>query len=235
MRYGMAAISKRIINMHLEVLAEDKSGSIFLEGLLDKVLADNNISCSLAVRPHRGKGFYPQNPWDRPKKFASGLLDLLPAKLRAYSKVFVPGDLILLIVLDADEEEPLEVKKEVRNIAVKFGGEIPYVIGISVEEIEAWMLGDLQAVKTAYPDARIQAAANYVQDSICGTWEVLARVILGTDAERLIRVGYPAIGQYKSEWAARIAPHIRAGKNRSPSFQEFYSLLMRSLKRGRIK
>lgn len=217
--------------MHLEVLAEDKSGSIFLDSLLGKIIDDSKFDCTLAVRPHRGKGFYPPNPRDNPKKFASGLLDLLPAKLRAYTQVCDPAKTILIVVMDADEDDPGAARKQLRETFIRFGGDLPFVIGISVEEIEAWMLGDLPAVQKAYPHARPGLAESYVQDSVCGTWEVLAEVILGNAAKRLIRVGYPAIGQYKSEWAARIAPHMNPEQNKSPSFQEFYRNLIQMLQR----
>jgi len=35
-------------------------------------------------------------------------------------------------------------------------------------------LGDLDAVKKAYPKANVKLLQNYVNDSICGTWETLA-------------------------------------------------------------
>jgi iron-sulfur cluster repair protein YtfE (RIC family) len=61
--------------------------------------------------------------------------------------------------------------------------------------MEAWMLGDEKAVLAAYPDANRAILRSYDQDSICGTWEVLARAIHGAKAEQIIRLGYPAVGQ----------------------------------------
>jgi succinyl-CoA synthetase beta subunit len=56
---------------------------------------------------------------------------------------------------------------------------------------------------------------------------VLARAIYGREAERLIRIGYPAVGQYKYEWASRIAPFMQLEQNQSPSFQKFLKKLNR--------
>lgn len=217
--------------MHIEVLSEDKSGSVVLKNIMSKYLQNHTLNHSCSVRPHRGKGHYPADFMLKPAKFASGLMDLLPAKVRAYADVYKSNELLLVIVMDSDDEPFEKVYLSLERIVRKFGNGLPYVIGISVEEMESWLLGDRQAVAQAYPNAPLAAIEDYRQDSICGTWEVLAEAIYGNSADRIIKIGYPAIGQYKYEWAARISQFMEIERNRSPSFKRFIRQLERILLR----
>ncbi|MCD6389644.1 MAG: hypothetical protein J7L69_09535, partial [Desulfobulbaceae bacterium] len=92
---------------------------------------------------------------------------------------------------------------------------------IAIEEGEAWLLGDRNAVKAAYPHAKNQPLNAYVQDSICGTWEVLADVVYPGGSQKLKKLGWPHTGQAKCEWANKIAPHFDVESNLSKSFQVF--------------
>ena len=94
---------------------------------------------------------------------------------------------------------------------------------IAIEESEAWLLGDRDAVKAAYPNAKDSVLDGYVQDSICDTWEVLADAVHSGGSAALKRIGYPEEGRRKSNWAQDIAPHIDVDGNRSTSFQVFHS------------
>lgn len=58
----------------------------------------------------------------------------------------------------------------------------------------------------------------YQQDSICGTWEVLADVVYPGGFAAIKKAGWPLPGQVKHEWAKRIAPKMDVEKNVSPSF-----------------
>jgi hypothetical protein len=67
----------------------------------------------------------------------------------------------------------------------------------------------------------------YVQDSVCGTWELMA--------DALVRGGRAALQKrgsalpIKREWARDIAPQLDPSKNVSPSFQAFRTGLLRLL------
>jgi hypothetical protein len=212
--------------MHFEVLTEDRSGGIVIETLMRRLLDPTITEYSVTVRPHRGKGDLPVNPYDKPERFASGLMDLLPAKLRAYDRVCAGTDFVLVVVLDSDYLMPDMVHQNLRDLCSQFAPGIRHVIGICVEETEAWLLADQKALLSAYPDANVSVLHNYVQDSVCGTWEVLCHVLLAERANALIRVGYPAIGQYKHEWAQNISRHMDPKRNVSPSFLRFSHELM---------
>lgn len=207
--------------MHFEVLTEDRSGGVVVEALMNRILEPLLPSYSIAVRPHRGKGVLPDDPAAPPKKFASGLMDLLPAKLRAYDRIYAGTDFVLVVVMDSDDIPPDNVRRMLTEQTGRFAPGLLCVIGICVEETESWILADEQAVLEAYPEADLSIIREYHQDSVCGTWEVLCRALLREKARGLIRVGYPAIGQYKQEWAYRISRNMDPMRNESPSFSQF--------------
>lgn len=217
--------------MRIEILSEDKSSTAVLQSIMDQLLAKRHSRHQVFIRPHRGKGFYPVNFWKKPARYTSGLMDLLPAKVRAYAEIYDPAELILVVVMDSDNEDPDRVYRRLEKILLDFGGSLAYVIGISVEETESWLLADAQAIRQAYPQADLLLLKRYEQDSIVGTWEFLAAVIYGQEADRIISIGYPAVGQYKHEWAKQISPYLEIDRNQSPSFQRFRNHLERVLDR----
>lgn len=211
--------------MRIEVLTEDKSGVPVMDALLPKLLAGARRSGTYSVRPHRGKGKLPQDLGRRPAKFASGLLELLPAKCRAYERA--GGVDLLVVILDADHDDPGYIYRSLETTVRRYAPSVSFVFGIAVEEMESWLLADRKAVLAAYPNADRKVLGSYQQDSTVGTWEVLCRAIYGDDAETIIEAGYPAVGQYKFEWASAIAPHLLPERNVSPSFRRFFDLFVR--------
>ena len=83
------------------------------------------------------------------------------------------------------------------------------------------MLGDLQAVRTAYPKTKNNVLSTYVQDSICGTWEKLADAIYSGGSNHLRQQHWATIGTEKSKWAEAIAPNMDVENNQSGSFCYF--------------
>ena len=61
----------------------------------------------------------------------------------------------------------------------------------------------------------------YVQDSVCGTWELLANAVHAGGSAEVKRAGWPAAGQAKCQWAEKIGPLMKPERNRSPSFKAF--------------
>lgn len=62
---------------------------------------------------------------------------------------------------------------------------------------------------------------NYKQDSICGTWEVLANAVYPGGLKRIKKQPYGEIGKMKSEWADKIGSCMNFDRNASPSFNAF--------------
>ena len=94
---------------------------------------------------------------------------------------------------------------------------------IAIEEGEAWFLGDIPAIKKAYPRAKESELNSYVNDSICGTWEKLADAVFPGGATALSSKGWVAVGTEKSKWAEKITPHMNVDSNDSSSFGYFRS------------
>jgi len=89
---------------------------------------------------------------------------------------------------------------------------------LAIEEMEAWYFGDREALLQAYPRARKDALDRYVQDSVCGTWELLADAVYQGGSKKVKAAGWPLPGQLKHEWAGRIGPLLVVDRNQSPSF-----------------
>lgn len=92
---------------------------------------------------------------------------------------------------------------------------------IAIEEGEAWLLGDIPAIKTAYPKAKVNILNSYQNDSICDTWELLANAIFAGGTKALENEPWYVIGKEKSTWAEKIVPEMNVEQNASPSFCYF--------------
>lgn len=215
---------------HIEVLVEDSSGGKIMEGLLTSILKKRTTDWSFEIRRHRGIGKLPDN-WDaKPAKLASGLLHLLPAKLRVYSDAYKKSDKnIIIVALDTDHKNPDLLYRELKILRSQYASALVVVLAIAVEELEAWLLGDRAALLKAYPEADVSILDQYIQDAVVGTWEVLARAVLKDRASRLIKAGYPAVGTYKHRFAVAIAKYLEAERNQSPSFRSFHRYFLKCL------
>ena len=197
--------------MHFEVLVEDRSGSVTVGILLEKILGANGVEHSWRMHAYNGLGHIPKNLRPRTDPRKRILLDQLPRLLQGYGESLDPSSSVVVVV-DLDDRDCMAFRRELGAVLEACDPRPNALLRIAVEESEAWLLGDRAAVKAAYPDARDSALDGYEQDSICGTWEVLA------DA---VHEGGRAAPPAKSEWARKIAPHVDPDRNLSPSFRAF--------------
>ena len=208
--------------MHFEVLAEDKSGSIALEKFLKEILGPpDGPSHTWRIISYKGLGHLSKDLKPKTDPSKRILLDQLPDILRGYGKVKIPQyyQFAIIVVVDLDDRNCMQFKQELVDV-LKNKCKPPRpetLFRIAIEESEAWLLGDRDAVKKAYPKAKDSVLNKYKQDSICGTWEVLADAVDPTAT----KLKYPRLGQKKCEWAEKIAPFLDVDKNRSKSFQVF--------------
>ena len=149
------------------------------------------------------------------------LLENLPRLLRGYGRSLDRQLNAVIVAVDLDDRDCMAFKQELLEVLKVCNPAPETLFRIAIEESEAWLLGDRDAVVTAYPKARRAVLDRYHQDSICGTWEVLADAVHPGGAVRLKPLGYPAAGAAKCEWAEKIAPHMDVERNRSESFQVF--------------
>lgn len=211
--------------MHLEVLVEDASGKIALEALLEKILGPNGSDHTYNIFPYKGIGRIPAGMSTKADPSKRILLAQLPRLLRGYGKTFngygPEYQAAVVVVVDLDDRNCEEFRGELLAVLNSCNPKPNTLFRIAIEEGEAWLMGDLDAVKAAYSKAKNQVLYDYGQDSICGTWETLADAIYPGGAATLKGEGWPKSGQMKCEWAKKIAPLIDIEKNTSKSFQVF--------------
>lgn len=221
-----------------EILVEDRSGMVIASSLINQEFElfcqkakeeKNDFKYHLSYRPHRGVGKIPQNWHKKITLEQSSLLDMLPAKCRAYSRALNSKKDILIVCFDADYHNPKELHEGVQGICSYFLKDFHCVIGIAQEELEAWLLGDKEAVKQAYPNYNQEILNQYIQDSVCGTWETLCNTIEGNKAQEIIESDYKITGRYKAEWAEKISQYLDCRRNISPSYKLFRQSLVEAI------
>jgi len=208
--------------MYIQFLAEDSSGAALLQHIVPRLLG---ATISYDIKSYKGVGRLPPGlkPTTDPRKRL--LLDQLPRLVQGYGKIFSsypPADSpTLVIVCDLDNRCMKEFRRDLIDCIERCSEKPNTILCFAVEEMEAWILGDKQAVTSAYPRARTDILDDYSPDSICGTWEVLADALHFGGSAKLASQGYHAIGAKKHEWVSQIGPFIDHDRNLSPSFRYF--------------
>lgn len=212
--------------MHFEILVEDLSGKKALDILVPKIIGNEH---TFNIHRYKGIGRIPKNlgaGGDASKRI---LLDQLPKLLRGYGKTFAdyPEDYpaAVILVCDLDDKCLKAFRDELNGVLNSCNPKPDARFCIAIEEGEAWFLGDIPAIKTAYPRAKDVVLNRYVNDSICGTWERLAEAVFNGGSEALVSKGWQAVGAEKSAWAEKISPHMDVAHNASPSFCYFVAKL----------
>jgi hypothetical protein len=205
--------------MHVEILVEDLSGKKALDTLVPKILRDKG---TFRVHAYKGIGPIPRNMKDAHDPSKRILLTNLPKLLKGYGRTFAgyPRSHRAAVVLACDlDDRDLKLFLEELNVILGACDPKPETrFCVAIEEGEAWFLGDLPAIKKAYPRADDKVLESYVNDSICGTWEMLANAIYEGGAKVLAQKGWQAVGAEKSRWAEQIPPRMNVEDNKSPSF-----------------
>lgn len=198
---------------HIEFLVEEPSAEVALQNIVPKILGQN---VSFAIHPHQGK---------------SDLLKKLPGLFRGY-KAWLPENWRIVVLVDADAEDCRKLKAKLEEAAHNAGlitksaaalGSMFQILNrLAIEELEAWFLGDVEALNATYPRVSLnltQKAKYRDPDAIPGgTWEALER--------ELQRVGYYPGGLAKVSAAREITAHMKPERNRSKSFQVFQQGLL---------
>jgi hypothetical protein len=211
--------------MHIEVLVEDASGGLLLETLLPKIIGANGQPHTWRIHPFKGKGKLPDNYSAKNTPHRWGLLDQLPRLLRGYDRA--PGIDAVVVIVDADCDDCKDLLARLKAAAAQCNPRQTTLFRIAIEEVEAWYLGDRQAILAAFPKAKKAVLDDYVQDSACGTWEVLSDAVYSGGATAIKRHGWPLPGQIKCDWAQKIGPRLDPERNRSPSFCKFRDGILR--------
>jgi hypothetical protein len=216
--------------MHFDILVEDQSGKKMLDILVPKIIGPDH---TFTIKAYKGIGKIPRNLKTSTDPAKRALLAQLPRLLRGYGRTYAgyPPDYlaVLILVCDLDDRCRKLFREELVNILEHCIPRPDTQFCFAVEEGEAWLLGDLAAVKTAYPKAKDSVLAGYSNDAICGTWELLADAVYPGGARKLASSGYQRAGMEKSAWAERITPLLNIEENQSPSFCYFRDKLLQRL------
>ena len=208
--------------MHLEILVEDQSGKKALDILVSKIIKEPH---TFRVLSYKGIGRVPKDLSSRSERSKRMLLDQLPRILKGYGKTFAnysaDSPAAVILVCDLDDKCLKHFRQELYGILYACSPQPITRFCIAVEEGEAWFLGDISAVKRAFPKAKETVLEKYENDSICGTWETLADAVFPGGASALFKKGWQGIGAEKAMWSETIAPHMDVRKNASPSFNYF--------------
>jgi hypothetical protein len=202
--------------VRLHILVEGPSEVAFLNAWLPRFLPAGH---SYRLIPHQGKGRLPGDSAARVNPKRRGLLDQLPAKLRAYGNTLQADTDRVVILVDVDDDDCEELLGRIKKLIDQIDPAPVALVRLAIEETEAFYLGDFKGIKSAYPGARWSRLRDHSYDSICETWELFQQVI---NAEF----------EDKVEWAERIGLHLGirykgARANKSPSFRKFCEGLMR--------
>ena len=208
--------------MHFEILIEDQSGKKTLDILMPKIIGNQH---TFRVISYRGIGRLPKNLTSTTDASKRILLNRLPNLLKGYGNTYANNpakhSTAVIVVCDLDNKCLKIFRQELFAVLNVHNPKLETLFCIAIEEGEAWFLGDIPAIKAAYPKAKDNVLNNYRNDSICGTWELLAEAVFTGGLKALEQKGKQAIGREKSTWAQKIAPEMDISKNASPSFCYF--------------
>lgn len=228
----MTISDKGMVNMdeyiYIEFLVEDESGKRLIEEIMKKYKGtrDNFI---YRINGFKGIGRIPKKINKMHTIKSHRLLSDLPIYLKGINSSLskISCQKAIFVVLDNDDEDYNMLKNQLVDLYNTLNLEVQVYFCIAIEEIEAWLLGDREALFKAYPNAKRQIVQSYMQDSICGTWEILANAVYNGGVTRMKKgaTSYYEIGKEKCRWAETIGIHMDIRKNQSPSFNYFISKL----------
>jgi hypothetical protein len=154
------------------------------------------------------------------------LLNNLNSRLRGYAN-WSPEDWRYVVLIDEDRDDCMQLKNQMEEAAKSAGlttktqsknGNFKVLNRIVIEELEAWFLGDIDALRQVFPRLPASLASRQKfrdPDAITGgTWETLERLL---QTNGYYRSGYPKVLA-----AHLISLNMEPQRNRSHSFQIFY-------------
>ena len=193
--------------MHVEIVVEEPSAVVMLKQLMPLLLREGDTWHPV---PHRGK---------------DELLIELPRRLKRYAnRMLYEPDLRVIILMDADRDcRKVKIQLEaivdesglLSKIKAPAGQSFKVLTRLAVSELEAWFLGDRDAISAAFPRVHSNHFKGTYQDcdGLPDAWETLHRI--------LQKGGYYPSRYLKVEAADLIAAQLAPARNESASFQYF--------------
>ena len=196
--------------MRVDFLVEELSAKAALEQLLPHLLP----GCACRVRVFEG---------------CQDLLGQLATVLRGYHRRILresETDLRVVVLIDGDgicgrRKAALEAQAAAAGLTTKSTagpGQVFHVLNrVVVQELEAWWLGDREAIMATYLGVKLQHFKGVPPDADHPLkpnevlWEVLKKG------------RYFLTGKRKTQWATEISQHLDPTRNTSASFRCFYA------------
>ncbi len=158
---------------------------------MPKIIGDQH---TFRIIDYRGVGRIPKNLRSSTDAEARILLDRLPTLLRGYGRAFAAYSthytVVVIVVCDLDDRCLKTFRQELLAVLNTCNPKPTTRFCIAVEEGEAWLLGDIPAIKAAYPKAREDVLNRYKNDAICGTWELMADAVFIKGSGALKKQGW---------------------------------------------
>lgn len=215
--------------MYFQFLIEDLSTEILIKHVINKLkekYPDKDIYAD--TKSFKGIGQLSKKGNLMERK-GSNLLNNLHMYLRGFDRrLSSMEDSSIIVVLDNDKRDFKTFKEELDIIAKETVMLTECVFCVAVKEMEAWLLGDENAIWEAYPMAKKKYIKDYEQDGICDTWQVLANMVYPgglAGLQKKAKNSYSEIGKTKCEWADKIGANLILEENQSPSFRFFINKL----------
>ena len=143
--------------MHFEILIEDQSGKKTLDILMPKIIGDQH---TFRVISYRGIGRLPKNLTSSTDASKRILLNRLPNLLKGYGNTYVNNpakhSTTVIVVCDLDNKCLKTFRQELFAVLNTCNPKPETRFCIAIEEGEAWLLGDIPAIKKAYPKGQKQ-------------------------------------------------------------------------------
>lgn len=182
-------------------LTEEQSMGECLKVVLPQLWPGSREGLDWQVLSFRGKGHLKKS---------------IPKRIKRWGDY---GNPHFIILQDNDNGNCVAIKQKLYNIACLHGK--PFHVRIVCQELESWLLGDLEAVRRAYPQVEIQAKAQFRNPDKLGN----ASQELG----RLINI------QAKIQRAKNISQHFNLTKNKSKSFNVFIRTLKQLIEKDQSR
>lgn len=219
--------------MFIQFLIEDYSTEVLVCHVMKKIQEVYKTGeIYYSIRSFKGIGHLPKEGSIQERKTGQ-LLNDLPLYLRGFNKSLSGmSDAQIIVVLDNDMRDPEEFQQKLQKIVIQQMINTRCTFCLAIKEMEAWLLGDRQAIIEAYPNARMQYMENYEQDALVNTWEILADVVYPGGLNALIKKAdgaYQWVGIQKAEWADKIGEKLHLEQNNSQSFQKFLNEIKREV------
>ena len=133
--------------MHFQFLIEDQSSAVLIEIIMEKI-SSKNEGITFNCKFFKGIGGFTKK--NTVKETKSGkLLNDLATYLRGFNKSLQNIPAVIIVVLDNDTRNTKAFLAELTRVAQQNMIYMDHVFCIAVEEVEAWLLGDEEAVVSA--------------------------------------------------------------------------------------